>query len=93
LRIHDSYDWVSCRNASKLRYVLCNAEKGPGVLWTHMLKQTRFVIGVYVYCRYAGGRTKGIFVREGYPLAVRRLNWALDAEEKGYLGSNYWAGL
>ena len=81
------------KNQSDKKYIICNADEGdPGAFMDRSLLEgdPHAVIEGLVIGAYAIGASEGvIYCRAEYPLAIKRLNIALDqAREKGYLGEN-----
>lgn len=78
---------------TKTKYVICNGDEGdPGAFMDRMLLESypyRIIEGILV-AGYAIGATEGIFyIRAEYPLAVKRIQEAIDiCRERGYLGEN-----
>lgn len=75
------------------KYVICNADEGdPGAFMDRSLLEgdPHAVIEGMIIGAYAIGANEGvIYCRAEYPLAIKRLNIALDqAREKGFLGKN-----
>jgi NADH-quinone oxidoreductase subunit F len=75
------------------KYVICNADEGdPGAFMDRSLLEgdPHSVIEGMIIAAYAIEATGGvIYCRAEYPLAIKRLNIALDqARAKGYLGKN-----
>jgi NADH:ubiquinone oxidoreductase subunit F (NADH-binding)/(2Fe-2S) ferredoxin len=73
------------------KYIVCNADEGdPGAFMDRSTLEgdPHTVLEAMVIAAYAIGASKGfIYVRAEYPLAVKRLNIALDeAREQGLLG-------
>jgi hypothetical protein len=81
---------------SEKKYVICNGDEGdPGAFMDRMLLESypyRIIEGVVV-AGYAVGADEGImYIRAEYPLAVNRVQEALDlCYEQGYLGKISWA--
>jgi len=80
-------------NNSAEKYIICNADEGdPGAFMDRSLLEgdPHAVIEGMIIGAYAIGATAGvIYCRAEYPLAIIRLNIALEqAREKGYLGKN-----
>ncbi len=78
---------------SEEKYVICNADEGdPGAFMDRSLLEgdPHAVIEGMIIGGYAIGATAGyIYCRAEYPLAIHRLNIALQqARERGYLGQN-----
>ncbi len=86
--------WKFARNnVSEQKYVICNADEGdPGAFMDRSILEgdPHSVIEGMIICGYAIGASNGyIYCRAEYPLAIKRLNIALEqAREKGYLGEN-----
>ncbi len=86
--------WQFCRNApGNEKYVICNADEGdPGAFMDRSILEAdpHAVIEGLTIAGYAMGATEGyIYVREEYPLAVKRFRIALEqAQEMGFLGKN-----
>lgn len=84
--------WNFARNyESAQKYVICNADEGdPGAFMDRSILEgdPHSVIEGMMICGYAIGANEGyIYCRAEYPLAIKRLNIAIDqAREKGYLG-------
>jgi NADH-quinone oxidoreductase subunit F len=79
-------------NASSQKYVICNADEGdPGAFMDRSILEgdPHGVIEGMIICGYATGASEGyIYCRAEYPLAIKRLNIALQqAREKNYLGN------
>ena len=75
------------------KYVVCNADEGdPGAFMDRSVLEgdPHCVIEGMAICGYAIGATKGfVYVRAEYPIAVQRLQIAIDqAREYGLLGKN-----
>jgi len=75
------------------KYLICNADEGdPGAFMDRSVLEgdPHSVIEGMIIAAYAIGATHGyIYCRAEYPLAIVRINKALDqAREKGYLGKN-----
>lgn len=78
-------------NKSEEKFIICNADEGdPGAFMDRSLLEgdPHSVIEGMIIGAYAIEATGGvIYCRAEYPLAIKRLNIALDqAREKGYLG-------
>jgi len=86
--------WETARKApGDVRYVICNADEGdPGAYMDRAIIEgdPHSVIEGMIIGSYAIGSHEGyVYVREEYPLAVKRLRLALrQAEEMGFLGDN-----
>ncbi|MBU8914049.1 MAG: NADH-quinone oxidoreductase subunit NuoF [Spirochaetales bacterium] len=80
-------------NEADRKYVVCNADEGdPGAFMDRSVLEgdPHSVIEGMIICGRAIGSDFGyIYCRAEYPLAIHRLNLAIDAaREKGYLGKN-----
>ncbi len=78
---------------SDKKYVICNADEGdPGAFMDRSIIEgdPHSILEGMIICGYAIGANEGyIYCRAEYPLAIKRLNIAIDqAKEKGYLGKN-----
>ncbi|MBN2032617.1 MAG: 4Fe-4S binding protein [Deltaproteobacteria bacterium] len=85
--------WESCRKHPGERYVICNADEGdPGAYMDRSVLEgdPHSVLEGMLIAAYAIGSSQGfIYVRNEYPLAVKRLVSALkQAEDFGLLGDN-----
>lgn len=77
------------------KYVVCNADEGdPGAFMDRSILEgdPHSVIEAMIIAGYAIGANQGyVYVRAEYPLAVKRLQLAIDkAKEYGILGENIW---
>ncbi|NSW45979.1 MAG: NADH-quinone oxidoreductase subunit NuoF [Bacteroidales bacterium] len=75
------------------KFIICNADEGdPGAFMDRSVLEgdPHSVLEGMTIAAYAIGATEGvIYCRAEYPLAIKRLNIALDqARQKGYLGKN-----
>jgi NADH-quinone oxidoreductase subunit F len=80
-------------NEAEKKYIVCNADEGdPGAFMDRSLLEgdPHSVIEGLIIGAYATGASEGvIYCRAEYPLAIKRLNIALDqARRKGYLGKD-----
>ncbi len=86
--------WVFAKNSeSDEKYIICNADEGdPGAFMDRSLLEgdPHAVLEGMMIGAYAIGAQQGvIYCRAEYPLAIKRLNIAIEqAREKGYLGEN-----
>ncbi|RMG03566.1 MAG: NADH-quinone oxidoreductase subunit NuoF [Nitrospirae bacterium] len=86
--------WELCHMAQgDQKYILCNGDEGdPGAFMDRSIMEAdpHVVLEGMIIGAKAIGATKGyIYVRAEYPLAVRRLQLAIDqAKEYGLLGEN-----
>ncbi len=84
---------LASRNKSKIKYVCCNADEGdPGAFMDRSVLEgdPHCIIEAMAIAAYAVGACKGfVYVRAEYPIAVHRLQIAIDqAREYGLLGEN-----
>ncbi len=75
------------------KYVICNADEGdPGAFMDRSILEgdPNTVIEAMAICGYAIGASKGrVYIRAEYPLAIKRLQHAINqAREYGLLGEN-----
>ena len=88
------FKWSLCApNKAKQKYVVCNADEGdPGAFMDRSVLEgdPHCIIEAMAIAGYAIGATKGyVYVRAEYPIAVKRLQIAIDqANEYGLLGKN-----
>ncbi len=80
-------------NKADQKYVVCNADEGdPGAFMDRSVLEgdPHCIIEAMTICGYATGATEGyIYVRAEYPIAVARLQIAINqAKEMGLLGKN-----
>ena len=85
--------WATCAGHKGDRYIICNADEGdPGAYMDRSILEgdPHSVIEGMLIAAFAIGSGHGfIYVRNEYPLAVRRLNTAIgQAESCGLLGDN-----
>lgn len=88
------FKWQEARNAAGTeKYMICNADEGdPGAFMDRSILEgdphavlEGMLIGAYAI----GARTCMIYVRAEYPLAIKRLQIAIEqARDRGYLGEN-----
>jgi len=81
------------KSNSDIKYIICNADEGdPGAFMDRSLLEgdPHAVLEGLTIGAYAIGANEGvIYCRAEYPLAIKRLNIAIDqAREKGYLGND-----
>ena len=88
------FKWNAAKgNAGKNKYIVCNADEGdPGAFMDRSVLEgdPHSVIEGMIIGGYAMGATEGvIYCRAEYPLAIKRLEIAMEqAREKGFLGKN-----
>ncbi len=80
-------------NKADQKYVVCNADEGdPGAFMDRSVLEgdPHCIIEAMAICGYATGATEGyVYVRAEYPIAVARLQIAINqAREMGLLGKN-----
>ena len=80
-------------NQADQKYVVCNADEGdPGAFMDRSVLEgdPHCIVEAMAICGYATGATEGyVYVRAEYPIAVKRLNIAIEqAREYGLLGKN-----
>ena len=86
--------WETCRNAhEEPKYVICNADEGdPGAYMDRSIIEGdphSMIEGMIIGSYAIGAHVGYIYVREEYPLAVKRVRLALkQAGELGFLGKN-----
>ncbi|MCD6496743.1 MAG: NADH-quinone oxidoreductase subunit NuoF [Deltaproteobacteria bacterium] len=86
--------WKTCRMAAgEPKYVVCNADEGdPGAYMDRSIVEAdpHVVLEGMAIAAYAVGSSKGyVYIRHEYPLALKRLQKAMeDAREYGLLGKN-----
>lgn len=81
------------KSVDDIKYVICNADEGdPGAFMDRAVLEgdPHSVIEAMAICGYAIGSKQGyVYCRAEYPLAVERLNNAIDqARELGLIGKN-----
>ena len=88
------FKWNAAKgNPGKNKYIVCNADEGdPGAFMDRSVLEgdPHSVLEGMIIGGYAMGSTEGvIYCRAEYPLAIKRLEIALEqAREKGFLGKN-----
>ncbi len=83
----------TAKNQADQKYVVCNADEGdPGAFMDRSVLEgdPHCIIEAMAICGYATGATEGyVYVRAEYPIAVRRLEIAIEqAKAYGLLGKN-----
>ena len=81
------------KNKADQKYVVCNADEGdPGAFMDRSILEgdPHSIVEAMAICGYAIGANKGlIYIRAEYPLAVKRLECAIEsARAYGLLGKN-----
>ena len=84
---------LAAMNKADQKYVVCNADEGdPGAFMDRSVLEgdPHCIVEAMAICGYAVGATEGyIYVRAEYPIAVNRLEIAIQqAKEYGLLGRN-----
>ncbi len=84
---------LTAPNKAPQKYVVCNADEGdPGAFMDRSVLEgdPHCIIEAMAIAGYAIGATKGyVYVRAEYPIAVKRLQMAIDqAKELGLLGKD-----
>jgi len=84
---------ITSRFTSDQKYVVCNADEGdPGAFMDRSILEgdPNSIIEAMTICGYCIGATKGlVYIRAEYPLAIKRLQIAINqAREYGLLGEN-----
>lgn len=79
------------KQQEKIRYVVCNGDEGdPGAFMDRSIMEGdphRMIEGMMLAAFAVGAQEGYIYVRAEYPLAIRRLQIAIEqAEERGLLG-------
>ena len=88
------FKWNAAKgNPGKDKYIVCNADEGdPGAFMDRSVLEgdPHSVIEGMIIGGFAMGATEGIiYCRAEYPLAIKRLEIAMEqAREKGFLGKN-----
>ncbi len=86
--------WQSARNSqSDEKYIVCNADEGdPGAFMDRAVLEGdphRVLEGMMISGIAVGAQLGAIYVRAEYPLAVKRLNIAIEEmRQRGILGEN-----
>ena len=83
----------AAKNSADQKYVVCNADEGdPGAFMDRSILEgdPHCIIEAMAICGYAIGASEGyVYIRAEYPIAVKRLQIAIDqAKEYGLLGEN-----
>ncbi|MDR2559327.1 MAG: 4Fe-4S binding protein [Oscillospiraceae bacterium] len=89
------FKWQAARDsAGDKKYVICNADEGdPGAFMDRAILEgdPHTVLEGMIIAAYAIGADEGIiYVRAEYPLAIKRLETAIEqARERSYLGDKF----
>ncbi len=78
------------------KYIICNGDEGdPGAFMDRMLLESypyRIIEGMIIGAYAVGAHTGYLYIRAEYPLAVRRINEALEkCRQAGLLGQNIFS--
>ena len=84
---------VVSKNNSEEKYVICNGDEGdPGAFMDRMLMESypyRIIEGVVIAAYVVGACRGRFYVRSEYPLALSRMNQALEnCRKRGFVGEN-----
>lgn len=84
---------IAASNKSDAKYVVCNADEGdPGAFMDRSILEgdSHSIIEAMAICGYCIGASNGlVYIRAEYPLAIKRLQIAIEqAKEYGLLGDN-----
>jgi NADH:ubiquinone oxidoreductase subunit F (NADH-binding)/NADH:ubiquinone oxidoreductase subunit E/Pyruvate/2-oxoacid:ferredoxin oxidoreductase delta subunit len=76
-----------------LKYIVCNGDEGdPGAFMDRMILESfpyRVIEGIAIAARAVGAEEGYLYIRAEYPLAVRRINEAIQkCRERGILGES-----
>ncbi|MEA4922619.1 MAG: NADH-quinone oxidoreductase subunit NuoF [Eubacteriaceae bacterium] len=88
------FKWNATRRAAgRPKYIVCNADEGdPGAFMDRSVLEgdPHALLEGMIICGYAIGAVQGIiYCRAEYPLAIKRLEIAMEqARKKGFLGKN-----
>jgi len=86
--------WEQCRNAEgEPKYLICNCDEGdPGAFMDRSVVESdphSVLEGMLIGARAIGASTGYVYIRNEYPLAIKRLEIAIEqAREYGLLGEN-----
>lgn len=88
------FKWNAARSSQgETKYLICNADEGdPGAFMDRAVIEGdphNLIEGMLIGAYAIGAKEAIVYVRAEYPLAIKRLQNAINqAEEKGYLGEN-----
>jgi NADH-quinone oxidoreductase subunit F len=82
-----------CNKNSEQKYVVCNGDEGdPGAFMDRMLMESypyRIIEGIAIAAYAVGAEQGRFYIRSEYPLAIRRINEAIEkCRQRGFLGDN-----
>jgi len=86
--------WALCRKATgEPKYVICNADEGdPGAFMDRIILESdphQVLEGMIIAGYAVGSHQSYVYIRNEYPLAIRRLKMAIEqARHLGFLGSS-----
>jgi NADH-quinone oxidoreductase subunit F len=86
--------WEMCRKSkSEVKYIVCNADEGdPGAYMDRSIVEAdphSVLEGMMIGARAIGAKEGYVYIRAEYPLAMKRLEIAIDqAREYGLIGEN-----
>ncbi|OHB59152.1 MAG: NADH dehydrogenase [Planctomycetes bacterium RBG_13_44_8b] len=86
--------WHAVNNrSSEQKYVVCNGDEGdPGAFMDRMLMESypyRIIEGIAIAAYTVGADEGRFYIRSEYPLAIRRINEAVEkCRQRGFLGDN-----
>lgn len=88
------FKWNAARQSeSDIKYLICNADEGdPGAFMDRAVIESdphNLIEGMLIGAYAIGAQHAVVYVRAEYPLAIKRLNRAIEqATEKGIIGNN-----
>ena len=88
------FKWNAARNSQgEEKYLICNADEGdPGAFMDRAVIESdphSLIEGMLIGAYAIGAKEAVVYVRAEYPLAIVRLQKAIEqAEEKGFVGNN-----
>lgn len=88
------FKWNAARQSEdEEKYLICNADEGdPGAFMDRAVIESdphNLIEGMLIAAYAIGAKNAVVYVRAEYPLAIKRLENAIEqATEKGYLGDN-----
>lgn len=88
------FKWNAARQSvSDEKYLICNADEGdPGAFMDRAVIESdphNLIEGMLIGAYAIGAKHAVVYVRAEYPLAIKRLNMAIEqAKEKGIIGEN-----
>ncbi|HPC95362.1 MAG TPA: NAD(P)H-dependent oxidoreductase subunit E [Sedimentisphaerales bacterium] len=86
--------WSAVRaQEAEIKYIVCNGDEGdPGAFMDRMLMESypyRILEGMAIAARCVGAKEGFLYIRAEYPLAIRRVNEAIEkCADRGYLGDH-----